>query len=150
MGFQCLSELPIPMSVFYNHTHPSLLFPCLQSIISWTVRKHGNSDNLYGKKENSLFTQQTRFCLAFSCTPLDTSLVRSELKFPEGGSVPQPLSMYLWTGLYYGQVPYPSTPWEGLPVGPRAQHWAPSFKILGMSAPSSCPEPTQPTNVLFL
>lgn len=57
-------------------------------------RKLRNSDDLYGKQEN-LFKYQTRFCLAFSCTLCthqSSSLVGSQLKCPQVGSVPQPLS----------------------------------------------------------
>lgn len=65
-------------------------FSCLQSIVSWMGRKHGNSDYLYGKKIP--FTYQTRFCLAFACTHCSThwgtSLVGSKLESPQVGSVP--------------------------------------------------------------
>lgn len=102
-------------------------FSCLQSIVSRMGRKHGNSDDLYGKKENPLFTQQIRFCLAFSCTQWGTSLVGSELESPQVGSVPRTVS-----------------PRQGLLVVPRVQHQAPSLKILGMGSRSSCPEPHNP------
>lgn len=97
-----LDGLSVSIKISQSNTCPLqpqasiTFFPPLSSKhLAWMGRKLRNSDDLYGKQENLLFKYQTRFCLAFSCTLCThqgTSLVGSQLKCPQVGSVPQPLS----------------------------------------------------------